>query len=70
MKSDRYQVSTTSIFPQHQPADVQDVTAKDTQKTSKYKEGHTVLGTVSPWNCLQGVLHAPILCQLQPLPPK
>ena len=41
-----------------------------THKTSKTKEGHTVLGTVSPWNCRQGVLHAPILYQLQPLPPK
>jgi hypothetical protein len=41
-----------------------------THKTSKTKEEHTVLGTVSPWNGRQGVLHAPILYQLQPLPPK
>ncbi len=37
---------------------------KDAQK-NRTKEGHTALGTVSPWNSHQGVLHAPMLYQLQ-----
>jgi hypothetical protein len=32
---------------------------------NRTKEGHTALGTVSPWNSHQGVLPAPMLYQLQ-----